>query len=371
MTPRQPDQTKGDLTKPENCAILCKIVQPAGPRAGQRRRVSVRDSNTPSLHYSSAPRPTSGRANASLGNQSRPQSRWKRMPTRNPTLAQPLSQKLLHHACGTAAWILLHPLRIPPVITPRVLGLPYRRVTLQSDGARLAGWHVAPRPEEDLRAGIVLCHGHNDSRMQFLPMLRRLRDAGFHTLLFDFRTMGASKGEVCTYGAYEKGDALAAVQWLRTEAGVERVGLYGISMGGATALLAAAEDPSIEAVVTDCAFARLEEMVERKFLMVPRGLRPQVAESVKHWSEKWAGVSVLGVDPEAALRGWRPRPLLVIHAERDLLVPVAHGRRLAEAGGDEAELWLIPRAGHVASRRWAPRVYPRRVTDFFLRHLTG
>ncbi len=293
------------------------------------------------------------------------------MPTSNPTLDQPLPQKLLHHACGGAAWILLHPLRIPPVITPRALGLPYRRVALQSEGAKLAGWHVPPRAEKDLGAGIVLCHGHNDSRMQFLPMLRRLHAAGFHTLLFDFRTMGVSKGDVCTYGAYEKQDALTAVEWLRTKAGVERVGLYGISMGGATALLAAAEDPSIEAVVTDCAFARLEEMVERKFLMVPRGLRPQVAESVRHWSEQWAGVSVLGVDPEAAVRGWRPRPLLVIHAERDLLVPVQHGRRLAEAGGESAEFWMIPRAGHVAGRRWAPKAYPRRVTDFFLRHLTG
>ena len=293
------------------------------------------------------------------------------MPSSNPAIDPPLLQKMLHHACAGAAWILLHPLRIPPIITPRMCGLPYRRVTLESKGARLAAWHVPPRPEKDLGAGVVLCHGHNNSRMYFLPMLRRLRNAGFHTILFDFRTMGVSKGDFCTYGAYEKQDVLAAVEWLRTEAGVKQVGLHGVSMGGATALLAAAEDPSIEAVVTDCAFARLEEMVERKFLLVPRGLRGTVADSVRHWSEKWAGVSVLGVDPEAAVRSWHPRPLLVIHAERDLLVPVAHGRRLAEAGGEAAEFWMVPKAGHVASRRWARKEYPRRVTEFFERHLSG
>jgi fermentation-respiration switch protein FrsA (DUF1100 family) len=61
----------------------------------------------------------------------------------------------------------------------------------------------------------------------------------------------------------------------------------------------------------------------------------------------------------------------VIHGERDLLVPVSHGKRLAEAAGETAEFWMIPRAGHVAGRRWAPKAYPRRVTEFFLKHLTG
>lgn len=273
---------------------------------------------------------------------------------------------LLHHGCAGIAWVVLHPARIPSLLTPGLQGLPYRRVRLEHAGTRLAAWHI---PREGSEAGLVLCHGHNDSRAQFSAMLRPLHDAGFHLLLFDFRSMGVSGGSHCTYGYREQGDVLAAVEWLRQEAGVRRVGLYGLSMGGASALLAAARDPGIEAVVTDCAFARLEEMVERRFLYLPHGLRAPVSQSVRYWAERWGGNRVEDVDPEAAVRGWRPRPLLVIQAGGDLLVPPEHGERLAAAGGEQASLWTVPGAWHVRSRQWAGREYPRRVAGFFQQHL--
>lgn len=287
-------------------------------------------------------------------------------PETNLTIRRPGG--LLHGACAAAAWGFLHPMRVPPAITPGMLGLEYRKVRLRNGEVDLAAWHV---PRAGSRAGIVLCHGHNDCRTQFLPLLRPLHRAGFHLMLFDFRTMGVSGGSACTYGYHEQTDVLTAVEWLRAEAGVERVGLMGYSMGGACALLAAARDPEVAAVATDCAFARLEEMIERKLLAVPAGLRGTVGRSVQYWAERWVGEVTRDVDPEEAVRQWRPRPLLVIHGERDLLVPPEHGRRLAAAGGEPAELWMVRGAGHVACRRWARREYYPRVAEFFRRHLLG
>jgi pimeloyl-ACP methyl ester carboxylesterase len=216
--------------------------------------------------------------------------------------------------------------------------------------------------------GIVLCHGHNDSRAQFLHLLRPLHAAGFHLLLFDQRSMGWSPG-LCTYGYREQWDTLAALEWLRGETGVRATGLLGVSMGGATALLAAARDPGVRAVVTDCAFARLEEMVERKFLIVPRAWRGRVGGAVRYWAERWSGAAVAEVDPEAALRTWKRRPLLVIQAGGDLLVPRDHAGRLAAAAGPETELWIVPGAGHARSRARAGREYVERISAFFSRHL--
>lgn len=264
------------------------------------------------------------------------------------------------------AWVILRPARAPALITPGLLGLPYRRVRLQSHGARLAAWHL---PCEGARAGIVLCHGHNNGRGQLLSLLRPLHEAGFHVLLFDFRSHGLSGGSVCTYGYHERSDVHAAVRWLREHAGVERVGLFGISMGGAAALMTAAEDPEIAAVVTDCAFARLEEMVGQRFFFLPERLRETLGEAVRQWAERWSGTVVAEVDPEASVRAWSPRPLLVIHGERDMLTPADHGRRLAEAAGEDAELWIVPWAPHAGSRWVAGKAYARRVTAFFRRHL--
>ena len=279
-----------------------------------------------------------------------------------------LLDRCLHRAGAGVAWVVLHPVRVPPVPTPRVLGLSYHRVRLQSAGAELAAWHI---PREGSRAGIVLCHGHNNCRNQFLPLLRPLHQAGFHLFLFDFRSMGISGGRLCTYGYEERRDVLTAVEWLRREAGLERIGLFGFSMGAATVLLAAAEDPEIQAVVTDCAFARLEDMVEQNFYYLPRPLRGPVGRSVRHWTEQWCGRVIQEVDPEAALRQWRPRPLLLIHGERDRLIPVEHARRLATVAGEQAELWIVPRAPHVGCRAKAGRQYVERVTTFFRIHLGG
>jgi fermentation-respiration switch protein FrsA (DUF1100 family) len=150
---------------------------------------------------------------------------------------------------------------------------------------------------------------------------------------------------------------------------VERVGLYGISMGGASPLLAAAEDPEIAAVAADCSFANLEEMVEQRFFFLPRSVRSPLGETVRDWVERSVGGMLDQVDPEAAVRSWRPRPLLVIHGERDLLTPAAHAKRLADAGGGQSELWIVPGAGHAAARRAAGRAYVERLARFFQRHL--
>jgi pimeloyl-ACP methyl ester carboxylesterase len=261
-------------------------------------------------------------------------------------------------------WLLLKPVRVPALVTPRARGLNYRAFRLQSRGARLAAWHV---PCPGSRKAIVLCHGHNNARTQLLPLLRPLHEAGFHLLLFDFRCQGLSTGDACTYGLEEYRDVLAAVEWLRTEIGVEQVGLFGISMGGASVLLAASQDPRIAAVATDCAFARLEDMLEQRFYILPRPARAPLANAVRYWVDRWVGDAIGKVDPEAEVRHWRPRPLLLIHGAKDRLTPSAHAHRLARAAGEEAELWVVPRAGHCASRRVAGPEYARRVTEFFSR----
>lgn len=275
-------------------------------------------------------------------------------------------QRAVRRLGAPIAWLVLRPMRVPSLLTPRSVGLSYRAVRLQGEGASLAAWHI---PCEGSRAGLVLCHGHNNCRQQLLSLLRPLHQAGFHLLLFDFRSHGVSGGRICTYGFEEQKDVRAAVSWLREQAGVDEVGLYGISMGGSTALMAAAEDPQIRAVATDCAFARLEDMVQQRFFFLPPSLREPLGASVRECAERWVGPVIPTVDPEAAVRGWKPRPLLVIHGERDMLTPASHGERLARAGAPHSHLWIVPWAPHAGSRWVAGAEYLRRLTGFFREHL--
>lgn len=269
-------------------------------------------------------------------------------------------QQTLHQLSAGMAWVVLHPWRLPSTPTPGQLGLPYRAFRLRGSGVDLAAWHI---PHPTSRAGVVLCHGHNNCRAQFTQLLRPLHEAGLHVLLFDHRAHGLSGGRICTYAHEEQRDVLASAEWLRREAGIQRLGLLGVSMGGAAALLAA-EAARADAVVSDCAFARLEDMVEQNFYYLPRRIRGTVGNGVRHWTAQWCGDVIDTVDPEAAVRRWRGRPLLAIHAERDLLVPPEHGRRLQAAAGPGTELWMVPGAHHARCLPHAPVEYARKVTRF-------
>lgn len=266
--------------------------------------------------------------------------------------------------------LFLHPPRRLPWATPRsALGVPYQRITLHAaDGIRLAGWHV-PCPRA--RAVAVLAHGYSSCRETMLPYLRILRRRGFAAVLCDFRSHGWSAGDMVTLGHKEHLDLEAAVGAARALYPDLPLVLVGESMGAATALKVAAEDPGIAAVVADCSFARLDEPIANRLRITfgePLGerLAPGAAE---------AGARMLGVDPaKVAPEEWigkiAPRPVLLVHGEADRLIPVEHARRLLHAGGPTVRLWTVPGAAHARSIRTAPRDYARHL-DAFTEHVLG
>jgi uncharacterized protein len=264
----------------------------------------------------------------------------------------------------------IHPPRYRVGRTPRDLGLEYRDVTLtSSDGVQLKGWYVPGAGT----AGIVVCHGFPANReclLEFIPWLHR---AGFHVLTFDFRALGESSGDLCSFGLHEKEDVKAAVAMLAAQPGVEKdaIGAMGLSMGGATVLLAAAETPRIRAVVTDSAFARLDEMVAERFRPVPVFYRGALCTSVRFCAERLSGYTTADVAPVAAIRRIAPRPILLIHGGADQLVPVRHARMLHDAAGERVQYWELPGVGHVQCYAAGREEYERRVVRFFGEALGG
>jgi dipeptidyl aminopeptidase/acylaminoacyl peptidase len=274
-------------------------------------------------------------------------------------------------ATGHAALALLlarsfvRPPRFPVRRSPAAFGLTYREVTLTSDdGVRLRGWYVPGAG----RAGIVLCHGFPMNREDVADFLPWLHAAGFHVLAFDFRALGESDGDLCTFGYREKQDVAAAVATLARQPGVDprRIGAMGISMGGASTLLAAAETPEIRAVVADSAFARLDEMLEERFRHIPPIYRGALCSSVRLCAERWSGCSMREIAPVSVIREIAPRPILIIHGTADGLVPLRHARQLHAAAGDGIELWEVPDARHVGCHAAMGPAYERRVVRFFL-----
>jgi uncharacterized protein len=248
--------------------------------------------------------------------------------------------------------------------TPADLGLTYERVTLSApDGVRLAAWYV---PCRGARAGIVVCHGYRACRQYTQWLLPLLHHAGFAVMTFDFRGMGESGGSTCSFGSLEKEDVRAAVHDLRQRAGLGlgKVGVWGHSLGGAAAILAAADDRDIGAVVTDSAFARLDQMVRQRFSGLGAPGVP-LADCTRWWAERMCGFSAGTVAPASVVARISPRPLMIIHGEADSYTPSSHAKTLYAAAAGPKQLWIVPGASHTSCHSKDPGEYERRVSAFF------
>jgi pimeloyl-ACP methyl ester carboxylesterase len=251
---------------------------------------------------------------------------------------------------------------VPPGIFPEEVCFPSR------DGVRLHGLYLAGRDGSPV---LLLCHGYYRSLTETFSLGCELNRLGYHVLLLDFRGCGLSEGRFTTLGYRETADVLGAVDYLRERLGQRPLGVLGISMGAVAALRAAADCPAIAAVVADSAYADLKDTVRHKTKDVLRlpflvGLG-WASIRIGEWLSGGDLAAVRAVDAVARLS---PRPVLLIHGERDDYLPPDNAQRLFRAAGEPKEVWLAPGSGHAMARLDHHREYVERVHAFFQQWLT-
>ena len=188
---------------------------------------------------------------------------------------------------------------------------------------------------------------------------------GWGILLIDQRGHGGSDGKSITLGVRERYDALAWARYAAQRFGPDTpLVLMGISMGGATVLMASdlPLPPSVRGIIADCGFSSPREMIlwELESAGKSRALYPLVRLSARIFA---------GFDPESAAAedalARTNLPVLLIHGETDRYVPCTMSRKNFSACGSAVkELVMIPDAGHGLSVYRDPETYRRAVTDF-------
>lgn len=218
-------------------------------------------------------------------------------------------------------------------------------------GQRLAGiLHRSDSGGESLGPTVVLCHGMmsaKEGRKQEAFAAALERD-GLSALRFDFSFCGESGGHFPDITFTQEVDDLAsAVRWVR-EHGGGPVGLLGSSMGGAVALLYAARDPGVRAVVTLAAVAFPGRLVERMEVL-KRKMEAWKAEGHRFGAEGEVGESFCR---DAALQdvpgatGKLSAPVLILHGALDDVVPVSDARALYGSAAEPKRLRVLPEADH-------------------------
>ena len=229
------------------------------------------------------------------------------------------------------------------------------------DGTRLAGhWWPAPGAP----GTVVLLHGYGMESSQMVPYARFLHRAGFHVLTYDARAHGESAGATCTVGALEQEDLRGALDWLGRQGAVGPIGALGLSMGAATAVLAASQDTRLTAVVSESCFSTLRDLLDVAFPVffhLPSFPYAGLAVPLAEWQ---AGMPLARLRPIDAIAGLGQRPVFVIGGLADRIATPAQTLALAQHY-QRGQLWLVPGAGHTQGWVARPRDYERRVTAFF------
>jgi uncharacterized protein len=234
------------------------------------------------------------------------------------------------------------------------------------DGVDLAAWHLDV-PGSD--AAVILVHGHEASRtwefgQRFPALAVTLQANGYHVLMLDLRGHGASGGERFTFGLRERLDVIAAVDHLRA-VGVPagQVGVLGVSMGGATAIGAAADDPRIGALWIDSSYADIRPVLVSRWpaasgLPLPFLHGTLLAHRLRY------GLDLADARPVREIPRVAPRPIVLVHGTADGNVAYDHALQLAQAA-PWAELRTVLGGEHARAYGADPERYAAEVVEFF------
>ena len=212
-------------------------------------------------------------------------------------------------------------------------------------------------------------HGVRANRKSLVSRAAMLHQAGYSVVLVDLQAHGESPGRSITYGHLERRDAAAAVAFAKRRFPGEAVGVVGVSLGGAAAVLAG-ETLGADAVVLEAVYADIQSATENR---LRRGIGPLAVVLTPVLLAQLplrTGATPADLRPVDTV----PRlnaPVLIIAGTADLHTRPADTRQLYEATLSPKRLWWVPGAAHEDYLAFDPEAYRQHVLDFFDSYLRG
>ena len=245
---------------------------------------------------------------------------------------------------------------VPTFLLNRVVFQPSRGRWIGLEGLGLQGEEVWLDTEDGVRIhsfflstpgatrAILFLHGNAGNAAHRLPNAARLAELDTHVWVLGYRGYGLSEGRPSEAGVYL--DARAALAHLVEERGIplDRVVLFGRSLGGAVAV-DLAQDRPLAGVILESTFSSVADVADAVF-PIP------------------IGVLLRGRWNSAAKIERVRAPLLFLHGDLDQIIPIELGRRLYDAAPEPKVFEVIPHAGHNTTVELGGRAYFARIRAF-------
>jgi 2,6-dihydroxypseudooxynicotine hydrolase len=233
----------------------------------------------------------------------------------------------------------------------RKLALPHLRpageyVQIPFEGRFLAG--ILRRPAGAERSPIVvMCMGLDSAKEEMESYESLFLARGLATLTFDGPGQGESEYDLPIRGDYEVA-VKAVIDWLETRSGADadRIGLWGVSLGGYYAPRAAAFEPRVKACIGLSGPFDFGEIWDGLPDLTREAFRVRSKCTTQGKAQKHAStLSLHGIAQQIRC------PLYLVAGKQDRLVPWQDAERVARETSGPVELMLIEDGNHVANNR--------------------
>lgn len=244
------------------------------------------------------------------------------------------------------------------------------------DGLRIAAHEVRT---DDPKAVIVCLSGiHNPSVTAFFGHARLFKEHGYATVLFEMRAHGASAGDVICLGYKEYRDTRAVVKWIKSQSAYKDVPIvvFGLSMGGASAINSSGEIPEIDGLISLSAYSSWQDVFEEGMAAQAPALLAKIVKpfSILAASIKF-GVNGWRISPKNEIAKLGKRPALLMHSRGDSQVLFANLERLRQRAPGHVETFVREGDRHFLTDSFAEpekdAEYSHALLNFLATHFPG
>ena len=209
---------------------------------------------------------------------------------------------------------------------------------------------------------VILCHGHTNNRYGSVKYLHCFMKLGFSCIIYDARHHGLNEPDICTMGNIESDDLKCVIDDTRARyPDIRILGLHGESLGGASTITSLNEKPEVDFVVSDCAFAGIEDVLKDGYrkVHIPMFLVDiaDIGTKIRYKT------SYKNMRPINSLKD-NEIPILFIHGAEDEMIPPKNSEAMAAETKGYSEYHAISGAGHAESVLKEPELYKKYVEVF-------
>lgn len=227
----------------------------------------------------------------------------------------------------------------------------------------IAGWYCA---HPDATAAIVITHGIGGTRTSLVERAKLFFDAGYSVLMIDLQAHGASPGKQITWGHLERYDVQAAVDYIRSNDPKLRIGVVGISLGGASALLGS--PLGIDALVLESVYPTIEEAIRNRIATRVGMLEPILSPMLLCQIQSRLGISPGELRPIESITKI-DCPVLIMSGSADQHTTEHETKTMYKKANDPKELAIFEGATHEDLQQQNPHQYRTVVLEFLGKHL--